>query len=270
MRLGWILAAAGALAACGQEEVEAPVQPDVSYEEPIESYEDPAAFVPDLDYRALSGYDEGWYVSPGWPGEYPAGFAILEADVTAPAWSVPNASLAPDLSCTLPQYANYQLWNRERTAKDDLAFFVATKTFPVTLSQAASIEYVSDNGMKRLDLAAGDQLTYLRYLGEGFTVVSFEGEEYDINEAELREISDIGTIPTKEDQWVRVACEDGSQAWLLYTAAIEHPGIVPSPIVGFGEAFDILPEEVDAVREAGEATAAAYEGIEPDDTLPVE
>lgn len=271
MRRGWIVAAAGVLAACGQQE-EVPAEPAAPAVEAPQAVETPAEIAKsdvETDYEAVSGYDEAWYVSPGWPGEYPAGFAVLDPGVTVKGWSVPNRIEAADVDCALPQYANYQLWNRDRVAADGLDFFVATKTFPVTLSQDASIEYVSDTGIKTLDLTAGDQLTYLRYLGEGFTIVSFQGEEYDVNEAELREISDIASLPAPvEDQWVNVACEDGSRAWLLYAAMLDHPGVVPSPITGYGEASDIDPDEVEEVRAGAQAMADAYEGIEPEAALP--
>ncbi|MEE2920303.1 MAG: hypothetical protein VYC38_00940 [Pseudomonadota bacterium] len=270
MRLCGILVAAGLLAACGQERADEPVEAPAPLEEEAVSglgstlEEEPAPLpADDVDYQALSGYDDSWYVSAGWPGEYPAGFAVLDAGVTVPAWSVPNSAQAADTSCALPQYANYQLWNSDRVAADGLRFFVATKTFPVTLNQDASIEYISDGDIRQLDLKAGDQLTYLRYLGEGFTVVSFEGTEYGINEAELRDISDIGAMPTVEDQWVRVSCTGGDQAWLLYAAVIDQAGIVPSPMIGYGEAWDIAPEDADQVRADAEANRLAYEGLEP-------
>lgn len=269
MRTGWILAAAGVLAACGQQ-AEAPAdmpEPSVA-ETRVEAVETPAEIAKsdmDLDYRALSGYGEEWYLSPGWPGEYPAGFVVLDADVTVQGRARPNPSSPANIPCALPQYANYQLWNRERVARDKLEFFVATRTFPVTLSEDASIEYVSEDGISTLDLKAGDQLTYLRYLGEGFAIVSWQGEEYDINEAELRDISDIGTLTSLEAEWVRVTCGSGAQAWLLYREAIRHEGIAPSPITGYGEAADIAPEDVEMVREMAAAMEAAYDGIAPDE-----
>ena len=272
MRTGWILAAAGALAACGQQ-AEAPVEaPETAIAEaPVEAVETPAEIAKsdmDLDYRALSGYGDDWYLSPGWPGEYPAGFVILEADVTVNGRAKPNPAAPANIPCALPQYANYQLWNNARVASDKLQFFVATQTFPVTLSQDASIEYVSEDGINNLDLKAGDQLTYLRYLGEGFAIVSWQGQEYDINEAELRDISNIGSLSSLEAEWVRVTCANGAQAWLLYRETIQHEGIAPSPITGYGEAADIGPDDVDMVRDMADEMAAAYEGVEPDEVEP--
>jgi hypothetical protein len=115
----------------------------------------------------------------------------------------------------------------------------------------ANIETPGDEGMQVLNLKAGDVLSYLRYLGEGFAIFGVNGQEYTINEAELRDISSMSAVSLEEDQWVEVACIGGTRAWLLYDEAIAHDDIVPSPIVGFGEASDIYPDEVDKVRAEG-------------------
>lgn len=253
MRFGWILSAALFVAACGQGDVSTKAGPEAApgAEAPAagadgESATPPAA--PTTDYAALSGYDSNWFLSPGWPGEYPPGFAVLDADVRVPARARPNPTDPQDVTCLLPQYANYQLWNNARNKADDLDYFVATKKLPVTVLEDAEVEFVGDAGIEKLPLKAGDQLTYLRYVGEGFTVMSFNGREFDINEGELREITDIGAIENEEDLWVRVTCLGGKQAWLLFDEVVLEKGVYPSPITGYGEAQDILPDEVETVR----------------------
>lgn len=252
MRFGWILSAALFVAACGQSDV----APDGAAEGPVgdeaaivASDTGEAAAAPvETDYAALSGYDDSWFLSPGWPGEYPPGFAVLDAEVKVPARARPNPTDPQDITCHLPQYANYQLWNNLRNDSDDLDYFVATKKLPVTVLEDTEVEFVGDAGIEKLALKAGDQLTYLRYIGEGFTVMSFNGREFDINEGELREITDIGAIENEEDLWVRVTCLGGKQAWLLFDEVVQEKGVYPSPITGYGEAHDILPEEVENVR----------------------
>lgn len=252
MRFGWILSAALFVAACGQSDV----APDGAAEGPVgdeaaivASDTDEAAAAPvETDYAALSGYDDSWFLSPGWPGEYPPGFAVLDAEVKVPARARPNPTDPQDITCHLPQYANYQLWNNLRNDSDDLDYFVATKKLPVTVLEDTEVEFVGDAGIEKLALKAGDQLTYLRYIGEGFTVMSFNGREFDINEGELREITDIGAIENEEDLWVQVTCLGGKQAWLLFDEVVQEKGVYPSPITGYGEAHDILPEEVENVR----------------------
>lgn len=266
MKKAWILALAGSLVACGQP-AEAPggggdsapavveqeaFQAEVPESEPITSPYELAESAPnDRDFAALAGYPDTWYVSYGWPGEYPAGFVVLDQGVTLNGRARPNPDAPANVACTLLQYANYQIWNRQRVERDNLEFIVATKIEPVTMLVDANIETPGDEGMKVLNLKAGDVLSYLRYLGEGFAIFGVGDQEYTINEAELRDISSMSGMGIEEDQWVEVACIGGTRAWLLYDDAVAHDDIVPSPIVGFGEASDIYPDEVDKVRAEG-------------------
>lgn len=262
MKRAWILALAGCLAACGQP-ADKPAEPsaevaddvlsaDVPAEEPLASPYEVAESAPDdRDFAALAAYPDTWHVSYGWPGEYPAGFVVLDQGVTVNGRARPNPDAPANVACTLPQYANYQIWNRARVDRDHLEFIVATRIEPVTMSVDATVETPGDNGMQVLELKAGDTLSYLRYLGEGFAIFGFNGHEYTINEAELRDISNMQAGGLDEDQWVEVACIGGTRAWILYDDAIAADSIVPSPIVGFGEASDIYPDEVEKVRAEG-------------------
>ena len=266
MKIGSILVATSAalvLAACGQSkdttsESDIGTVGEAELESGVPGASATAGDYVQPDYAKLSGYGDGWYISPGWPGEYPAGFVVLDEGVTVKARARPNPAAPQDKSCTLTHLANYQLWNNPRVSADQLEFFVATRTFPVTLTQDAAVEYISDAGsMQTLDLKQGDQFTYLRYLGEGFAILSFDGTEYDINEAELMEVTDIQNGKGEEDEWVRVTCADGSQPWLLYDEVVAVDGIVPSPITGYGDARDITIDQVDVIRVEAEQNAAA-------------
>lgn len=266
MRFGLVLLAALALmlVSCGGSETQQPAS--VPAESPadagVSSDGSGVADIvaPAIDYQALSGYSDDWFLSPGWPGEYPPGFAVLDPDVGVAARARPNPEDPQDISCLLPQYANYQLWNEARVRSDQLEFFVATRKFPVTILEDTEIEFVGRSGLEKMAFSAGDQLTYLRYLGEGFTVMRFGDRDFDINESELREISDIGAISNEEDLWVRVSCVAGRQAWLLFDEVIAETGVYPSPIFGYGEAHDILPEEVETVRSMMEPASL---GLDP-------
>jgi hypothetical protein len=261
MRFGWVLAGALLLVACGQKQAGAPgVEAEGAAAEAAAAAEQ--AVRPPLDYAALSGYDTTWFLSPGWPGEYPPGFAVLDAEVKVPARARPNPTDPQDIACLLPQYANYQLWNNPRTDEDDLEYFVATKKVPVTVLEDTDVEFVGEAGIETLSLKKGEVLTYLRYIGEGFTVMSYNSKEFDINEGELQSVTDIGDAQLEEDLWVRVTCLGGKQAWLMFDEVIEEKGIYPSPITGFGDAADIAPEDVETVREA--IATDAY-GVDPQD-----
>ncbi len=269
MRFGRLLAAAMLVTACGQNETGTAPAPDNGLETPetvaMEAVSE-TPVRPAIDYAALSGYGSDWFLSAGWPGEYPPGFAVLDAEVRVPGRARPNPTDPQDVTCLLPQYANYQLWNNARTRSDNLEYFVATKKFPVTVLEDTEVEFVSDRGIETLALKAGDQLTYLRYLGEGFTVMRFNDREFDINESELREISDIGAIENEEHLWVRVTCLGGRQAWLMFDEVVAEPGVYPSPITGYGDAHDIEPDEVETVRAMMSTDAYGLDpvpGLEP-------
>jgi hypothetical protein len=251
MRFGWVLGGALVLAACGQNEGTSP-DPVAAGTLPAgaEQAQATAAERPSLDYAAISGYDETWFLSPGWPGEYPPGFAVLDADVKVPARARPNPTDPQDITCILPQYANYQLWNNIRNEADKLEYFVATKKVPVTVLQDADVEYAGATGMQTLSLKTGEQMTYLRYIGEGVTVLLFNGQEYEINEGELTNVTDIANTSLDENLWVRVTCLGGKQAWLMFDEVIEEAGVYPSPITGYGDAADIAEADVESVREA--------------------
>lgn len=252
MRFGWVLAGALLLAACGQKDGTSPgtVAEGAGPAGANAAIADEAVR-PSLDYAGLSGYDTNtWFLSPGWPGEYPPGFAVLDADVKVPARARPNPTDPQDISCILPQYANYQLWNNTRTDEDSLEYFVATKKVPVTVLEDSEIEYAGNEGIQKLALKKGDEMTYLRYIGEGVTVLSFGGQEYEINEGELSNITNIADAALEENLWVRVSCVGGKQAWLMFDEVILEKGVYPSPITGYGEAADIAPGDVESVREA--------------------
>lgn len=205
---------------------------------------------PALDYAAISGYDDTWFLSADWPGEYPPGFAVLDADVKVPARARPNPTDPQDITCLLPQYANYQLWNTARSDEDKVEYFAATRKVLVTVLEDTAVEFVGEGGIETLTLKQGEQMTYLRYIGEGVTVISFNGQEYEINEGELSNVTDIADTSLEENLWVRVTCLGGKQAWLMFDEVIEEVGIYPSPIAGFADAADIAPQDVETVREA--------------------
>ncbi|MFN7055906.1 hypothetical protein [Hyphomonas sp.] len=203
---------------------------------------------PPSDFAALSGYSDGWSLKAGWQGEYPPGFAVLDANVRVPARARPNPGDPQDITCLLPQYANYHLWNEERVESDNLEFFTATKKFPVTVLEDAEVEFIANRDIETLSLRAGDRLTYTGYIGEGFLMLTFNDRQFQINESELREITDIGAIQNEDHLWVRVACLAGREAWLMFDEVIAEDGIYASPFSSQRYAEDIYPEDVESVR----------------------
>ncbi len=256
MRFGWVFASVVLLSACGKSventaETGADTSPvDIASEadlKPVAATElEPAE---SIDLQALTDYSPEWSLNEYWTGEYPSGFLVYQEGVVAAGREQPVKALPLDLECPLEASANYQVWNRQRIEADDVVFFSANKTFPVTLSQDATVEYATDDGIMALDLKAGEQLTYLSYMSEGFAKFSYNGQQVELNESELRDISDIGEHEVVEDQWARVTCTNGQRVWLLYSEVIETEGVGRSPMIAYGEAHDISPEEADVFAE---------------------
>ncbi len=210
------------------------------------------------DAKLSDYYATGWAVTGGWPGEYPAGFSILEENIVLEAHSRMHPLTPANVKCPVPQYATYQQWNIPRSQADNLNFQVATKIFNITITQDTTIEH-PDNELayrpKKLSLKTGDQLSYLRYLGEGFAIVEFEGKEYEIDEAGLHGVSDIDNSDNPdrngEDLWLELTCADAkaTRAWVLYDEVIRQDGVGPTPIIGYGESQDITQDDVQSIIE---------------------
>jgi hypothetical protein len=201
------------------------------------------------DFEAIAGYPEGWHISPGWPGPFVEGFAILESAVTVKARARPNPEAPADLSCALPALANYQAWNLARVAEDGLEFFVATETQDIEITAAADIETVTDDGSSVLKLKAGDVLTYLQDLGDGDATVAYRGQLASIQLADLDGISNSATIEDRSDKWARVKCSGGAEAWVRLDDMLTTPGIGPSPIGRFGESADLTEDDAAQLKD---------------------
>lgn len=269
MRISTMVCSAALLGACTSTIVPVPEPTPEAPTEPVSIATDILPVeTPDLSIVAPENYDDGWNVSGGWPGEYPPGFSVLEEGVVLQGRTAMHPLTEATIACPVSKLATYQQWNFLRTDADDLDYVVATKLFDITMTSDAPIE-VPDDEMgyqaKQLPLKKGDVLTYQRYLGEGYAIISFGGVDYEINEAELVNVSDINEAASAdglvEDLWVEVACGDeaASRAWVLYDEVINTSGIGPTPITGYGESADITEADIAGVREQMEMAAEAGE-----------
>lgn len=252
------------LAGCATSDVETPgpVPSDPMPSDPV--IEADKTELGDTEAAGPVDYDEAWFISGGWPGEYPLGFSVLEAGVVLAGRAHMHPSAAADIACPVEQFATYQQWNNARGLSDDLDFVTATLKLTVTMTADAPIEVPADPmgyETKQLGLKEGDRLIYKRYLGEGYAIIEVNDREYDINENELANVSDIDEVVNSsrlgEDLWVELACADvaGSRAWILYDDAIETAGIGPTPVFGYGDSRDLSPEDVALSYELKQALA---------------
>lgn len=242
-----IISAAALLAACGGD------TPTKEASEPKSPVADVPAETEEIadtqEEQDIPTYDEeAWYISPGWPGEYPPGFSIMEDGVEVLARAGMHDSLPREITCALPKNATYQLWNRQRVDTDALEFVTVSEKFNVTINTAAEIDSPVgefDSPENTLKLEPGDTITYLRYIGEGWTLMEFDGRERDINEMDLMDISDIqnaGESAAEDLLWVNVPCGE-ERGWITLSEALADPNILMSPITGYGDARDMTEED---------------------------
>ena len=178
----------------------------------------------------------------------------MEDDVVLSGRAGMHDSLPKEIQCALPKNATYQLWNNARVAADSLEFMTVSEKFDITITEDTEIDSPIgefDSEQNRLKLSAGDTITYLRYLGEGWTLMEFDGAERDVNEMDLMDISDIrevGAEALDDLLWVNVPCGE-QRGWILLDEALAEPGILMTPIIGFGDARDMTEEDIIAAQE---------------------
>ena len=246
MRHITIVAIAALLAACG------PSEPDVAASEPSEppaetevaSETEPSPQPlpePEPEAATASYNEEVWYISGGWPGEYPPGFSVLDENVTLMGRKFMHEDEPKVVTCRVPQNATYQLWNSGRVESDNLEFVTVSERLEITINTDTTVDAPTDEDFTNtLDLKAGDVLTYLRYVGEGWAVMEHELTEYQIEENSLNGVSDVDKVfdgSKKDYLWAQISCADDARtrAWLLFDEVIKTEGMVMSPITGFGE-----------------------------------
>ena len=194
----------------------------------------------------VSGYDEDvWFLSDGWPGEYPDSFTVEVAGITVMARAEMKPDAPRNVSCPLPQYATYSPWNGARVQADNLAFVTASPRITVTFPSGASLLGVTGNAFESketdLRIPAGGQLTYVAYIAEGWAIMEYQGTQYEVNEGALPQDAIFCPENVQDDQWARVTCTDGTRAWLLYSKVKDAAGIGVYTYTEYGTASDLEP-----------------------------
>lgn len=189
---------------------------------------------------AGSAYDDSWYVSSGWPGEYPNGFTILRDGVVLEGRAGMDKALPKTLQCPVPKFANYNPWNHQRVEADQLRFISASKKFTITMTADARVPVFDDAHDETLSLKKGDTLTYLTYIAEGFALMDYQGTEYQVDMAELEEKASFGEQPDiGDDLWADIPCADGQRGWVLHAELQSVDGVGETEHVAYGESPDL-------------------------------
>lgn len=190
--------------------------------------------------KTPSAYDVNWYVSDGWPGEYPQGFTILKEGVVLKGRAEMDKALPAGIDCPVPQRANYNQWNHERVKIDDLHFVSASMKFTVTVNEDVSVAAVNDEADETLNLKKGETLTYLTYIAEGFALMSYKGVDYQINEADFDNKASFGSTENVEDDlWADIPCADGQRGWVLFAELQNVDGVGETEHTEYGNSSDL-------------------------------
>jgi len=153
-----------------------------------------------------------------------------------------------EVSCSLPQNANYHPWNDARAEADQLDFQSVIKKTLITITSDVALDVNVDNIDEpvQLELKAGDTLTYLSYIGEGFMIAEHDGQEVGLDQGDLINAANFEEADTPQE-WVQVRCGDtaGTRAWILRSETLEQPGITGTQLAAYGEAYDLDDERME-------------------------
>lgn len=252
------LAAGIGLVACTitPAEQSAPEAQTPIIETPAEVTPEPVEIEKTLEQPAPTYNEEVWYISGGWPGEYPPGLSVLDSGVVLMGREHMHSDAAQSITCPVPQFATYQQWNTARVEADELEFVTVSERVEMNILKDTLLDAPTDADWEhKLALSAGDVVTYLRYLGEGWLIMEHEGTEYDVQEGSLYDVSDINSVfaSGKEDQlWINIPCGDDtkSRAWIELDQTVETDGIALTPIMGYGESRDLTEQDrIDAIAQ---------------------
>ncbi|MEL7129529.1 MAG: hypothetical protein AAGK23_08265 [Pseudomonadota bacterium] len=225
------------------EPAQLPAEIEVATVNPIDRPADSASQILD----PFMGYDDTWYISYGWPGEYPPGFAVLADGVVVMGREAMAMDAPLDQDCPLARNAVYQQWNQARAEADALEFYTASKITKVTFPSGGNIMAIPEADQRlvpqpvSLEITPGGSIGYLRYVAEGFFLMEHNGEEYQTLENELPRDTVFEQSNAEDDLWLRTNCTNGNQVWLTLKDALETEGIEEAEIQGYGVSSDLTP-----------------------------
>jgi hypothetical protein len=208
---------------------------------------------------ATAGYDESWYTTDFWSGEYPNGVAVAKPDVVIQARAAMVKGLAPSVACALPYKAVFHPWNEERNRLSEARYLTASKIVPLTARVDFTYQPYED-GAAPIPIKKGQLIEYLIYGAEGYFRIRIGGTEYEAGQELFDNIEPVGDDAFVQEEWLNLRCGDGQQAWIYMNelANIGEDGQVTYPdglwVVGGGGPGFV---EYGLVRDLTDAEIAA-------------
>ena len=196
-------------------------------------------FSPPAAYAEQSAYDESWFATDRWNGEYPNGFTVGKEVIVHGRRSL-DLNSAKDQRCELEPFATYHPWNWERIKQDELLFRSFAKKILLTSTRDFTYSfYVEGEGVqKEMQIKKNDLITYLSYLSEGMFLVEYKGKQY-VADQDLMDFVSGAHPPAEEHQWLRLKCLQGNQVWLNFSDLVGTEGILEPYIIEYGNAKDL-------------------------------
>jgi hypothetical protein len=195
--------------------------------------------------KAFTGYDDTWFKSKFWSGEYPPGFSVTKERTTLMARSRMDKGLPRDVACEMPYLAVIHPCNRERNLKNHIEFYSATKI----LKLVAKEDFKFDS---KIPIKKGESIEYIGNGAEDYFGVRIGGKIYTAAEYLFQVVEAPARDEFIEDDWVLLTCQAGNRAYIyLDDVRIKGPnysftfasGISDGSSEDFGKARDLTEQE---------------------------
>jgi hypothetical protein len=183
---------------------------------------------------ALADYEDAWFWSKGWSGEYPPGFSVTKSHITVMARSAMVKDMPREVACELPYLAVIHPGNPERIRKNDMQFFSATKVIKMIAKE--EFDFGDDVEVKK-----GERIEYIRNLSEGDFSIRIYVETYTADQSLWAFVDKPARDQFVEEDWVLLTCQGGNSAYIfLDDVRIKGPNYTLSfpPGISVAESFD--------------------------------
>jgi hypothetical protein len=200
-----------------------------------------------------SGYDNSWYISEFWSGEYPKGFSVTRPDTVVQARRSMDKAAPRDIACKLPYLAVVHPWNERRSAASKVMFWSASKIVRLVAKEPFVFADVGDDTRAKVRLKKGDVVEYLRNDAEGSFEARIAGKQYTAGQDLFDHVENVPDDQFVEDDWAALTCVGGAHAYIFLDELglasddpkAQVPGIsgVGPGQTGYGHARDLTGAE---------------------------
>jgi hypothetical protein len=185
-----------------------------------------------------TGYDNSWYVSNRWFGEYPNGFAVISRKVVVTGRAKLDKTAPKNVQCELPYLGVIHPWNQERWKKSKVDFWSATRIQRLRAREDFVFADAS-SPETQIDIKAGDVIEVIAGGAEGFFTVRIAGKLYRAYQDLNDHVEPIpGENLVQYEEWFALSCPQGRRAYFLYPddlADSGNPGRFQRGLIEFDE-----------------------------------